>query len=74
MPRGEISADMLYVEAVDSARRRPPAERLLDGVRLFDRACEIMLAGIRHDHPGVDADRAMEMLRARLRLARDLEK
>ena len=68
-----IDADGFDREAVDAARNQPAVQRLLDGLRLFDRTCEVMLAGIRSEQPGIDDERAMEILRERLRQARDLE-
>lgn len=36
-----------------------PAEKLLEGPRLFDRACRLMADGIRHRHPGLDDEAVM---------------
>ena len=46
-----LSVDDLEREAIEAARTRPAAERLRDGLRLFDRTCRVMFAGIRHEHP-----------------------
>ena len=35
-------ADALYWEKVERARRMKPEERMLEGVRMFDRECETM--------------------------------
>jgi hypothetical protein len=69
----DLDADAFDREAVEAARAQRPVERLIDGLRLFERACEVMLAGIRHEYPGIDPDGAMALLRERLQLARQLE-
>jgi hypothetical protein len=69
----EIDTDRFEREAVEGARLQKPTERLLDGLRLFDRTCEVMLAGIHAEQPNIDHQQALEILRSRLRLARDLE-
>jgi len=68
-----LSADDFDHEAIDAARRRSPSEKLLDGLRLFDRTCAIMMAGIESEYPGVDPREKLQILRERLRLARALE-
>jgi hypothetical protein len=50
-----------------------PAERLLEGPRLFDRACELMKAGIRHRDPGASEETVLERLRQQLDVLRRLE-
>lgn len=73
MARRQLDVDDLDRETIDAARLAPPSDKLLEGLRLFDRTCAIMLAGIEHEHP--DAGRAdrLRILRERLRLARTLE-
>lgn len=39
------------LEAVERARRMTPAERLLEGLRLTDRAFGLALDGLRHRFP-----------------------
>ena len=65
--------DELYWEEVLRARAQPPEEKLLAGPRLFELACQVTLAGIRHDHPEADDQEALRILRERLALARRLE-
>ena len=48
-------------------------EKLLAGARLFDMACRVTLDGIRHEHPDISEAEALDELRQRLRLARELE-
>lgn len=66
-------AAVLYQEEVTRAREMPPADKLLEGPRLFERACRLMVEGIRHQHPELDDDGVRALLQARLRLVRRLE-
>jgi hypothetical protein len=43
--------DAIFRERVLRARATPPGEKLLDGPRLFDYACRVTKAGIRHQYP-----------------------
>ena len=72
--RKEIRVEDFEREAIGAARASPPVEKLLDGLRLFDRTCQIMAASIQHEQPDADPDRVLQILRERLRLARDLER
>lgn len=65
--------DELYRRKVLAARRQPPEEKLLAGIRLFDMACRVMADGIRAEYPDADEQRVQEILRERLRIARRLE-
>ena len=51
-----VLADVLYREEVARARTMSPGEKLLEGPRLFERACRIMADGIRHHRPDLDED------------------
>jgi hypothetical protein len=73
MTRLKIDASDFDREAIEHARTRAPADRLRDGLRLFDRACRVMADGIRHERPGATGEEVLAMLRERLRLARRLE-
>ena len=73
MSRHDLGPADFDREAIASARIRPPAEKLLEGLRLFDRTCRVMSAGIAHERPGADADEILQTLRERLRIARQLE-
>lgn len=66
--------DALYRERVHRARRMTPEQKFLAGPRLFDRACRIMLEGIRHQFPDADEARAQQILDERLALLRRLRK
>ena len=64
--------DELYREEVLEARRMPLEEKLLLGERLFRWACEITLAGIRHQNPGASEDESQRILRERIELGKKL--
>lgn len=65
--------DDIYRQRVLRARATPPDEKLLDGPRLFEYACEITRSGIRNQHPDADENRVREILRERLAWRRSLE-
>lgn len=48
-------------------------EKLLAGARLFDMACRVTLDGILSQQPGLSEQEALEILKQRLRLARQRE-
>lgn len=50
-PEFQPLADELYRERVLRARRTPPEERLLDGIRLYDEALERMKIGVQLSNP-----------------------
>jgi hypothetical protein len=66
-------ADSIYRERVERARRRPIADKLLDGGILFEHACEIAKAGIRAQNPSFNDDQVRAELRRRLGLTRRLD-
>jgi hypothetical protein len=51
------------VDEIARARAMAPDEKLLEGPRLFERACRVMADGIRHEHPELD-DRGVRLLLA----------
>jgi len=59
-------ADALYVEEIARARAMDPTDKLLEGPRLFDRACRVMADGIRHEHPDLDDSDVRAVLAARI--------
>jgi hypothetical protein len=73
MPRDGVSVTDLEREAIAAAQIRPPAKKLRDGLELFDRTCQIMAAGIRHERPDASPAEVLDTVRERLRLARALE-
>jgi hypothetical protein len=68
-----IEVDPFEDEAIECAGRTAPAERLLEGLRVFDRTCVVMTAGIRHERPDATEDEVATILKQRLALARRLE-
>jgi hypothetical protein len=66
-------AEALYAEEVARVRGMSPGDKLLEGARLFERACCLMLDGIRHQHPELDAPGAHRLLANRLARLRALE-
>ena len=67
-------ADALYGEEVARARAMQPGEKLLEGPRLFERACRLMADGIRHQHPDLDDAGVRALLAARLIRLQTLER
>lgn len=65
--------DALYIDKIRLARETLPEEKLLDGPRLFDRSCRIMLEGIRDQFPEASDKEVQRILRDRLDLVRRLE-
>lgn len=65
--------DEIYRERVLRARRTPPEEKLLAGAELFDLACQIMMDGIRDEHPEAAEPEVWRLLTQRLALLRRLE-
>ena len=63
--------DALYREDIARARAMEPGEKLLEGPRLFERACRLMADGIRHQHPELDATGVRHLLTHRLNLLSD---
>lgn len=59
-------ADAIYRERVLRARRTPPEERLLDGVRLYDQALDRMRLGVQLQHPEAGAAEVEKLLVARV--------
>ena len=59
-------ADVLYREEVVRARAMAPEDKLLEGRRLFERACRVMCDGIRYRHPDLDDAGVQGLLASRL--------
>jgi len=62
--------DDIYRQRVLRARQMPPGEKLLDGARLFDMACQIMMDGIRDEFPHIDEGEVRRVLAERIALLR----
>ena len=67
-------SDALYREEVERARAMDPADKLLEGPRLFERSVRVMIDGIRHQYPDLDDDGVREMLAKRLAVADSLDR
>ena len=68
-----VLADALFREEVARARAMSPAEKLLEGPRLFDRACRVMADGVRHRHPDLDDAAVLARVEAQLNRLRTLD-
>ena len=66
MSATKVLVDALYREEIARARAMPPAEKLLEGPRLFERARRIMIDGIRQYHPHLDDAGVLALLAERL--------
>lgn len=66
-------AEALYREEVERARAMSPADKLLEGPRLFERSCRLMGDGIRHQHPDLDEAGVATLLQVRLERLQALE-
>jgi hypothetical protein len=73
-PATQRLIDELFREEIIQARKLSPVEKALAGQRLFESACRITLAGIRHQFPQASEEECVEILRKRLILQRRLEK
>lgn len=67
-------ADELYREEIARARATRPEDKLLEGPRLFERACRVMADGIRHVHPELDEAGVRDLLSERLARLEALER
>ncbi|SPE51232.1 hypothetical protein SBV1_130101 [Verrucomicrobia bacterium] len=72
-PETRLLIDELYREELLEARAMTPAQKILAGQQLFESACRITLAGIRHQNPGASEEQCLDLLRRRLELQRRLE-
>ena len=62
-------ADTLYWEKVERARRMKPEERMLEGVRMFDRECDTMRLEILKLNPNYSETDVSQEIRRRLKVA-----
>ena len=67
MSATKMLADALYREEVARARAMNPAEKILEGPRLFERARRVMVDGIHHQRPDLDEAGVHALLADRLR-------
>ena len=66
--------DALRREEIARARAMSPEDKLLEGPRLFERACRLMADGIRHQHPELDEAGVWALLLARLARLQAIER
>jgi hypothetical protein len=66
-------AEALYREEVARARAMQPEDKLLEGPRLFERACRIMADGVRHRHPEWDDQAVQAQVAEQLRRVKALD-
>ncbi len=66
--------DELFLEEVQEARQMTPEQKLLAGEQLYRYAERITLAGIRNENPGIDHQRALEILQERFDLVERAER
>ncbi len=57
---------------LEQAKRMTPTERFLAGAELFEEACEVTLAGIRHQYPHWTEAQHRQELRDRIAQAESL--
>jgi hypothetical protein len=65
-PETQRLIDELYREELRDARAMRPEDKVLAGQQLFEAACRVTLAGIRHQNPGASEEQCWEILRKRL--------
>lgn len=65
--------DKLHREDLEHARRMTFEQKFWAGAELFDYACAITMAGIRHENPLFTDTQVMDELRRRIRIGERLE-
>jgi hypothetical protein len=60
-------------EELQQARQLSAEEKIFAGPRLFETACWITLAGIRHQFPGASEETCLDILRQRIEFQKKLE-
>ena len=72
-PETQRLIDELYHEELIEARTMRPDDKVRAGQQLFEAACRVTLAGIRHQNPEASAEQCREILRQRLAWQKQLE-
>jgi hypothetical protein len=62
-------ADALYWEKVERTRRMKPEERMIEGIRMFDRECEMMRLEILKLNPNYSEADVSQEIRRRMKEA-----
>lgn len=65
--------DEIFIDKVLRARRRTIGEKMLDGPRLFETACQVMRSGIRWQFPDFNDEQIEAELRRRLAIRRRID-
>jgi hypothetical protein len=73
MDRPDKLIDALRDERIERAKRMDPAQKAIDGPRLFEWACRITMDGIRAQYPEADEADVRRILRERLVMRRAQE-
>lgn len=60
-------------DRIERARAMKPEEKLSAGIELFEMACELSRAGIRHLYPRADDAEVERLLAERLEIGRKME-
>lgn len=61
----------LRQDKIDAARKMTEEQRLAAGAELFDCACEVVVSGIRMQHPDADEQQVQRLLKERIELLRE---
>jgi len=72
-PETQRLIDELYRQELRKARAMRPEDKAMAGQQLFEAACRISLAGIRHQNPGMSEEDCRVILRQRLNWWRRVE-
>lgn len=72
-PETKSLQDAIFLSKVARARRTPIGEKIMEGPRLFDLACQRMRDGIRHEFPDFGDHQVEQELRRRLRIKRKID-
>lgn len=65
--------DQLYREDLEHARKMTFEQKFWAGAQLFDDACRVTKAGIRHQYPTFNDDQVLHELRRRIERAERFE-
>ncbi len=65
--------DDSFWDEIERSRRVPGPQKMTESLRLFDEAAGRMLAGIKHQFPGISEAEALRIQGERLEIVRRLE-
>ena len=72
-PETKALQDSIFLTKVARARKQSPGEKMMEGPRLFDLACQRMRDGIRHQFPHYDEQQVDAELGRRLKVKREID-